>query len=259
LIYACKTLTLGFHSPEAGPDAWRYKFLGAYPGCENLRFDAWRYVLYQFCHTGCMHIFNNVVLQLLIGSSLEDWHGSSRIALIYNSGVVAGAWACGFTDVYRTILGASGGIFALFGLHFAHLLFNVTDSKRTDRVLRLAILSALMWYDVLTSLFFKLETTSYAAHAGGWLWGFACGIIVLRNVKFARYERPMKFSAALYCVLFVLFSVVWICLKSPSANWSAEKTYGAQSDALCCWQVLPYKGTQREWCTCVQECRFTAA
>eukprot|EP00959_Pyramimonas_sp_CCMP1952_P430424 9014940-Pyramimonas_sp.AAC.1 len=254
VIYAFKNLELGIDSPEAGPDAWRYKLVGAYPGCGDLRPQIWRYVLYQFCHSGWPHIFNNVVLPLVVGCSLEGRLGSPRVALVYNSGVVAGAFACSFTDVYRTVLGASGGIYALFGLHFANILCNWVDGERVRNIRRMMLLAILMGYDLMTSAFFKADNTSYAAHAAGWGWGLLCGLVLIRNNTFERYERGLKIIALLLCGSFVVFSLFWICVHWLPANWWTEEMYGAQSDAPCCWKELPYDETERESYSCLKQC-----
>eukprot|EP00240_Pyramimonas_obovata_P001772 CAMPEP_0118926104 /NCGR_PEP_ID=MMETSP1169-20130426/3882_1 /TAXON_ID=36882 /ORGANISM="Pyramimonas obovata, Strain CCMP722" /LENGTH=503 /DNA_ID=CAMNT_0006867593 /DNA_START=220 /DNA_END=1728 /DNA_ORIENTATION=+ len=246
-VYAFKSLQLGIGSPEAGPDAWRYKLVGAHPSCDDLRPQIWRYVMYQFCHSGWPHIFNNIILQLVVGCSLEGRLGALRTALLYNSGAIAGAFACSFTDVYRTVLGASGGIYTLIGAHVANLMLNWTAIEKVSNVRRLLLLAILVGYDLLTSAFFKADDTSYAAHAGGCWWGFTCGLVLLRNITFPRFERPIKIVAFLLCGSFAFCSVLWICLNWMPANWSAEETYGAQSDAPCCWKELPYTSTEREW------------
>lgn len=44
--------------------------------------------------------------------------------LLYNTGVAAGALTCGFTDVYRSVVGASGGTYTLIGIHYANVILN---------------------------------------------------------------------------------------------------------------------------------------
>ena len=64
------------------------------------------------------------MLQILFGTPIEMFFGGFRVFLLYNTGVVMGALTCGFTDVYRSVVGASGGVYTLLGVHCANLVLN---------------------------------------------------------------------------------------------------------------------------------------
>ena len=66
--------------------------------CDDLRFELWRYLTYQFCHKGASHIGFNIVMQCAMGIPLEMVEGSLRMFLIYNLGVAYGALNCAMTD-----------------------------------------------------------------------------------------------------------------------------------------------------------------
>ena len=46
-------------------------------------FELWRFICPVFLHGDVMHLFSNVVAQLMIGSSLEADIGSSKFAALY--------------------------------------------------------------------------------------------------------------------------------------------------------------------------------
>lgn len=88
------------------------------------RHEIWRFVLYMVLHAGWFHLGFNVAVQLLFGLPLEMVHGSSRIACIYFSGVLAGSLGTSIFDPEVYLVGASGGVYALLAAHLANVLLN---------------------------------------------------------------------------------------------------------------------------------------
>lgn len=83
--------------------------------------EQYRYITYQFCHLDIMHLFGNILFQLLLGIPLEFMHGSWRIAVVYLAGVFAGSiFHVNLSLMY--LGGASGGVFALITAHIASVL-----------------------------------------------------------------------------------------------------------------------------------------
>ncbi|KAH8052267.1 hypothetical protein JL722_10368 [Aureococcus anophagefferens] len=90
-------------------------------------------------HSGLEHIGFNIILQLIFGIPIELIHGAI-IFFIYEMGVVCGALACVMSDPYIAVVGCSGGVYCLFGIHVAHMILNWSDMKHSaipprDRVL----------------------------------------------------------------------------------------------------------------------------
>lgn len=52
--------------------------------------EVWRFFLYMVLHAGWLHLLFNLLVQLLVGLPLEMVHGSTRIGVVYMSGVLAG-------------------------------------------------------------------------------------------------------------------------------------------------------------------------
>jgi len=112
------------------PDSWR-SANNDYPICNDLRPQAWRFWSYQLVHVGVLHVLFNVFLQLIMGIPLEMVHGSVRILFLYQTGVFMGAITCSVADVYSNVVGASGGVYCIVGIHIANLLVNWSEMKRS--------------------------------------------------------------------------------------------------------------------------------
>ena len=88
------------------------------------RYEVWRFLLYIFIHSGWIHLSFNLTVQVLIGLPLEMVNGSTRLAMIYLTGVLAGSLATSVFDPHTILLGASGGVYALLTAHLANVLLN---------------------------------------------------------------------------------------------------------------------------------------
>lgn len=88
------------------------------------RIEVWRFFTYMFVHAGWIHLLFNLTVQLLIGLPLEMVHGSTRLGIIYLTGVVAGSLSTSIFDPHTILVGASGGVYALLTAHLANVLLN---------------------------------------------------------------------------------------------------------------------------------------
>ncbi|KAJ1449642.1 peptidase S54, rhomboid domain-containing protein, partial [Pelagophyceae sp. CCMP2097] len=142
--------------------------------------QAWRLVSYQFVHSGYFHIFSNVLIALMYGAPIELVHGHAKLLVVYNLGVTLGALTCAFSDPARAVVGASGGVYTLIGLHTADVCLNF-DAMQSGlrRVVRTALCLLVPVTDLLVYvLVVKSTDTSYSAHIGGWIGGFLLGCAV---------------------------------------------------------------------------------
>jgi membrane associated rhomboid family serine protease len=71
-------------------------------------------------HAGVLHLLANLVFLRLFGGAIERLAGARRLLLLLWAGVVAGGLAQIWHDPLRarTLVGASGGLFALAGAYF---------------------------------------------------------------------------------------------------------------------------------------------
>ncbi|XP_070116526.1 rhomboid-related protein 2 isoform X3 [Equus caballus] len=86
------------------------------------REEAWRFISYMLVHAGVQHILGNLIMQLVLGIPLEMVHKGLRVGLVYLAGVTAGSLASSIFDPLRSLVGASGGVYALMGGYFMNVL-----------------------------------------------------------------------------------------------------------------------------------------
>lgn len=91
--------------------------------------EVWRFFLYMLLHAGWFHLTFNLIVQIIIGIPLEMVHGSSRIACIYMSGVLAGSLGTSIFDRNAFLVGSSGGVYALLAAHLANIMLNYNNME----------------------------------------------------------------------------------------------------------------------------------
>ena len=160
--------------------------------CKDNRKNIYMMFSYQLCHAGIAHLAGNVFLQLIFGTPIELMFGSLKTFILYNSGVVGGSIFCFLFNPYTRVLGASAGVYSLFGIHVAHLILNWDDIKDSyvKRWERIFILSGFLCIEIMASTF-NDSNTSHVAHLGGSVVGIFSGIIILDNFQQLYWERVL--------------------------------------------------------------------
>jgi rhomboid-related protein 1/2/3 len=212
--------------------------MGQWPDCQNLSTEAWRLLSYQLVHNGYVHLIGNVLMQLIFGLPLEMKHGPVVVALIYEMGVLVGALSCTLADPFSIVVGASGGVYCIFGVHLANIIVNWKEMKLgyCNHWTRLALLVWTNSFEVFTYIADPTYGMSYTAHLGGWLTGVAFGIVELHsfavresgresviseNDTFCIYVQDHRFQqwcrrfAAVFFISYVVFAVVWHATHFP--------------------------------------------
>jgi len=191
-------------------------------GCNDLRPQIWRWWTYQFTHVGAQHALMNVLLNVLFGIPLETIHGHLRIALMFNVGVMGGACCYFLNDAHTTVVGCSGGCYALVGIHFADLLINWKQKK--FRIPVLFLIFVLIAVDVGSYLMsMGSGQVSHSAHVGGAIAGCIIGCMVGKNLKVELWERFL--IGVMSCIGLFLTStcLVWLIVQDggPRNIWEA--------------------------------------
>ena len=72
-------------------------------------YEPWRFLMYGFVHNSLFHLLGNAICQLCFGLFLELSHGSTRVGMIYLSGIfLGGVGREAFETSERPLAGASG-------------------------------------------------------------------------------------------------------------------------------------------------------
>lgn len=183
--------------------------------CEDYRREFWRWWLYQFTHVGISHVAFNVLLLLFLGIPLEGFHGSLRVLLIFNLGVVCAALVCMVASPHLVVVGMSGGCYTFFGMHYGDLFMNWR--QRQYRWQTLCFLVVLGIFDLLMATVFsdKSDDVAVFAHLGGYILGVCAVIWLGRSLVSYRYQRLLKVLSTAVLLLVIIFSLVWSQLWPP--------------------------------------------
>lgn len=151
----------------------------------------YRIISSMFLHINISHLFNNMLLLLFIGSTLEKVVGKARYLIIYfASGIIAAISSMGYNmlrEYGRTSherislsIGASGAIFGVVGA----ILFIIIVSR--GRLEYIGFRQIILF--IILSLYngFANSQIDQAAHIGGFLAGFILSAVLYSVKKFSR-------------------------------------------------------------------------
>ncbi|KAH9500712.1 Rhomboid- protein 2 [Bulinus truncatus] len=203
-----------------------------YKSCK--RFEAWRFLTYMLIHQGYSHIIFNLGFQLLFGSLLEVVHKHWRVAIVYLLGVIAGCLAHSVIEPKISLVGASGGVYAILGAFVASVVINWREMNYrwldlgemdnnllcaacrflSSAPVRLAIILLLVVSDTSLAIYRRVNEPNQnkvgvSAHIGGFLAGLALGIVFLKNVNTLRWEKILGWVSLAVFLVFVVFCVLF--------------------------------------------------
>ena len=158
----------------------------------NRLHEYYRLLTSNYLHFGWDHFFNNMVVFLILGSSLEKVIGSIRYVILYTGAGIAGSITSviyyGMTGQDVLSAGASGAIFGLVGALAAIFLFCKKQRQRFDGFGIFLMIAGSLYHG------FQSGTTDNAAHIGGCIAGFILSIVlyVLGSLIFAHKQERSK-------------------------------------------------------------------
>ena len=103
------------------------------PYLMRYKFELWRFICPVFLHGDVMHLFSNVLAQLMIGNSLEADIGTGKFAALYFLSGFGGILFSACCSDMRS-MGASTAVYGLVGAYLAFLILNWNYLKNnTDK------------------------------------------------------------------------------------------------------------------------------
>ena len=168
------------------PFRWMYN-LGAMSGPRVHHGEYYRLITHGFVHsqTDPMHLVWNMIYLFIFGVSLERMMGRWKFLFVYMAATVGAGCSVYLFAYSRGAVGASGGVYGLYGAFFVLLLLR----KQKDTA-RLFIL--LMGIDVVQSLFHP--NISHAGHFGGLVSGALATLLIIPFVKKPESSEPQQQS-----------------------------------------------------------------
>ncbi|XP_034358813.1 rhomboid-related protein 2 isoform X3 [Arvicanthis niloticus] len=190
--------------------------------CPQKREEAWRFISYMLVHAGVQHIVGNLFMQLVLGIPLEMVHKGLRVGLVYLAGVLAGSLASSIFDPLKSLVGASGGVYALMGGYFMNVIVNFREMIPAFGIVRLLIIILIVASDMGFALYRRFfvpangSPVSFAAHIAGGFAGMSIGYTVFSCFDKTLLKDPRFWIAIAGYVACLLFAVFFNIFLSPA-------------------------------------------
>lgn len=148
--------------------------------------EYWRLITPIFLHASLTHLLFNSLSLILFGPGLERMLGKGKFILIYLlGGILANVATLMLAPLHYSHLGASGAIFALFGIYFYMVFFrpDLLNTANSQIILTILVISLVM-------TFFTSNVNIYA-HLFGFLAGTILAPLILGKGTFTRSLRQI--------------------------------------------------------------------
>eukprot|EP00933_Yihiella_yeosuensis_P038346 TRINITY_DN32286_c0_g1_i1.p1 TRINITY_DN32286_c0_g1~~TRINITY_DN32286_c0_g1_i1.p1 ORF type:complete len:537 (-),score=70.24 TRINITY_DN32286_c0_g1_i1:58-1614(-) len=200
-----------------------------YSDCKDLRWEAWRWLTYQFTHGGLSHVGMNIFMLTVAGIPLEGFQGSARTFVLFNAGVITGATVNMVWNPREALIGMSAGCYALFFVHISEILLNWRENRY--RWLKIFLLVTIMGIDYANIHYTQkhsvpdneyLQAVSHAAHGGGAVAGVFLGIIIGRNLKVSWQERALQAGGVILLLSFWGYTAAYLQDFPPQTKFDPQ-------------------------------------
>jgi len=180
--------------------------------CADYRLEVWRWWTYQFSHNSLEHMGKNVLVVLLLGVPLEGFHGHWRAFLMFTIGVLGGAGCMVVFDPHSRVVGMSGGVYSLFGIHLADTYLN---PERTGSGYKWKGMVLVICIEIILNLLSTQSETSFSAHFGGAFFGLLAGYRFGNNLRLEDHEERIQLIALLLMIGVGAFCAGWSQMWAP--------------------------------------------
>ena len=141
--------------------------------------ELYRLVTSNFLHNGFDHLFNNMIVFVLIGSRLERSFGRARYVVLYMGAGLCGSIASAvyYMNMGEMVasVGASGAIFGLIGA----MLWILIKNRGYQKEFYGGGVATIIWESLYHG--FSTMGVDNAAHIGGCIGGFLLAILLYRR------------------------------------------------------------------------------
>jgi rhomboid protease GluP len=163
----------------------------------------WTVLTAVYLHGGILHILFNLLWIRQLGPEVERCYGPARLVVVFTVSGVAGFVASNGFDVPFTV-GASGSIFGLLGALVAY------GRRRGGVFGRLQLQQYGQWALVLFIAGFFMSGVNNIAHAGGFVGGFASGLVLSMAERRAETTLDWLLASAAIAITVIGFALALI-------------------------------------------------
>jgi len=169
------------YTPENSPF---YDWLWASRETVFTKHEYWRLITAIFTHADSVHLLSNMPLFIFFGFFLYEYFGFILFpALSLLTGVCANITALYFYPDSVRLVGASGMIYGMVSLWLVLYIYHDTDHTMLMRIFRATGFTLIVLFPETYN-----PTTSYMAHAAGFVIGIILALAVLPIVKVKRRD-----------------------------------------------------------------------
>ena len=218
--------------------------LGSLSGAAVAAGDFWRLGSYAFLHAGPVHLLVNGYALWVLMRPIEALFGPVVAMGIFAATAIAGGGASIASSALRhspwlQAVGASGGIFGLFGAHCA--LYWRLRNKLTPEARRVAARTLLFNLLINLALAVGAQAAGFpldnAAHAGGFLSGILLGLVAPSHLLPHRpWTRPALYF--LIAASFVLAAMEGAAV-ARAVHPQSRTLHGERVEATVPWSLVP--------------------
>ena len=182
--------------------------ISEYPHCTDLRPEIWRLFSYSMVHSGIGHLIGNMFGLVFCLMILYRFQYFRNTIIVYFVSVINGGLSFYLTNPYDILVGASGGVYGIFGGNIANYIYN------NDVMLSGEKCFLHFFYIVFTiidiSVFFsaRSENVSYQSHWYSLLFGLLTGLSIFKEFRPVFYKKCIRLiGIILFCYLNAM--LVW--------------------------------------------------
>jgi membrane associated rhomboid family serine protease len=143
--------------------------------------EPWRFVTYALVHAGVLHLAFNMLVLFMVGPSIEQRIGRLPFLAAYIVSAAGAAVAVAWFTPMSAVVGASGAIYALFGMAIG-----------MQRMLGRVQPALLLIVGINLVITFLFSSISWPAHVGGLVIGLALGFGIGLVHKRMRGDQATK-------------------------------------------------------------------
>jgi membrane associated rhomboid family serine protease len=147
----------------------------------------YRLLTYGFLHSSLLHIGFNMFALYFLGRLLEPGIGTPRFVGVYFASVLGGAFGALLLDPNALTVGASGGVFGVFGATFV-----IARARGIDALA--ANIGLIIGFNLVISL--ALPNVSLGGHLGGLAAGVLCALAIVGGERSALGARRLPAELA---------------------------------------------------------------